>query len=137
MGIFDLAGSAQGASWLFGGGGGFGASPGAYVDTTGTTLPTGAGWLSGGAAPSPSNPSAAGGDITKALEILGKSSLAKGTGEEGGGGGGGAPGAAGGSGTGGGRAPSLDALVQALRQRYMGLYPGGATKQGNAGLLGV
>jgi hypothetical protein len=38
------------------------------------------------------------------------------------------------SGIGQGRAPSLDALVQLLAQRYQALYPGGGSSKG---LLGV
>ena len=144
---FDLTGSAQGASWLFGGGAGAAIppnpaitpNPSSYVDPTGTTLPTGAGWLSGGAAINPTTGQPTGNNLTKALDILGKSSLVKGTGEEGGGGGGGAPAAPGGSGTGGGKAGTLDAIVQALQKQYMGLYPGGAAavQGGPKGLLGV
>ena len=148
---FNLSGAAQGASWLFGGGAGAAIppnpaitpNPSSYVDPTGTTLPTGAGWLSGGAAPAPSNPSAdaaaGSGNLSKALDILGNSSLVKGTGEEGGGGGGGAPAAPGGSATGRGQAGTLDPLVAALQKHYMGLYPGGAAavQGGPKGLLGV
>jgi hypothetical protein len=88
-------------------------------------------------APAGSSGGPAWGDkLTKALGDLSKGS--GGAGAAGGSGSGGGSGigsmAPAQSGTGGGRAPSLDALVQLLAQRYTQLYPGGGSSKG---LLGV
>ncbi len=72
--------------------------------------------------------------LTKALGDLTKAQAAGQQTQGGGGGGGGGAMAPAQSGTGGGRAPSLDALVQLLAQRYQQLYPGGGSSKG---LLGV